>query len=126
MVEFERKSTMNSVNIIGKVQSLELKYTAGGKAMLKGTITMPPMKKDGPVQFIEWTAWESTAENIDKYFQKGKKIGLTGNLIQEVWNDRETGSKRSKLALVVRSFTFCESKSEDSSQPDVSLDDCPF
>lgn len=55
--------------------------------------------------FVDCTAFGRTAENISKFFGKGRPILIEGKLRWESWEDRE-GNKRSKLKVVIDSFEF--------------------
>ena len=55
--------------------------------------------------FVDCRAFRRTAENISKYFNKGKPIFLEGRLTFDSWTARD-GSKRSKLRVTVESFQF--------------------
>ncbi|QDU72139.1 single-stranded DNA-binding protein [Mucisphaera calidilacus] len=55
--------------------------------------------------FFDCTAFGRTAENINRFFSKGKPILLEGKLRWESWEDRE-GNKRSKVKVVIESFEF--------------------
>ena len=56
--------------------------------------------------FIDCEAFGRTAENIGKFFSKGKPIFLEGKLRFDQWEDRQSGQKRSKLKVVVDTFQF--------------------
>ncbi|MEQ9459540.1 MAG: single-stranded DNA-binding protein [Phycisphaeraceae bacterium] len=55
--------------------------------------------------FIDCTAFGRTAENISKFFGKGRPILIEGKLRWESWEDKE-GNKRSKVKVVIDSFEF--------------------
>ncbi|MFI4859937.1 MAG: single-stranded DNA-binding protein [Phycisphaerales bacterium JB063] len=56
--------------------------------------------------FIDCEAFGRTAENISKFFSKGKPIFIEGKLRFDQWEDRQSGQKRSKLKVVVDTFQF--------------------
>jgi len=56
--------------------------------------------------FVDISAFGKTAENIAKYFTKGKSILLEGRLKLDEWQDKTTGGKRSKLKVVAERFEF--------------------
>lgn len=56
--------------------------------------------------FIDCEAFGRTAENIGKFFSKGKPIFIEGKLRLDQWEDRQSGQKRSKLKVVVDTFQF--------------------
>ncbi len=55
--------------------------------------------------FVDCRAFGRTAENVNKYFSKGKPIFLEGRLNFDAWTARD-GSKRSKLRVTVEGFQF--------------------
>lgn len=62
------------------------------------------------VTFVDCEAFGKTAENIAKFFAKGKPIFIEGRLKLDQWKDKTDGSNRSKLKVIVESFEFVESK----------------
>lgn len=64
------------------------------------------------VCFVDCTAFGKQAEVIEKYFQKGKPIFLTGRLKYDTWESKDGGGKRSKLSVVVESFQFVGGRSD--------------
>ena len=93
---------MNSVNVIGRLtKSNEPKqYNSqnGGGLMLKNTIAIKGKKKDESY-FIDFTAWGKTAEYLAQYSNKGDKIAISGELVQESWQDNQSGQNRSKISI---------------------------
>lgn len=63
--------------------------------------------------FVDCTAFGRTAENISKFFAKGRPIFLEGKLRFEQWEDRTSGQKRSKLKVVIDTWQFVDSKGGD-------------
>jgi len=55
--------------------------------------------------FVDCRAFGRTAENINKYFSKGRPIFLEGRLTFDSWTAQD-GSKRSKLRVTVETFQF--------------------
>ena len=77
--------------------------------------------KDGQqkeeVCFVDCAAFGTNADNINKYFTKGRPILITGRLKFEQWTTPE-GAKRSKHKIIVESFTFVDSKQDAGSAPE--------
>lgn len=63
--------------------------------------------------FVDCTAFGRTAENITKFFAKGRPIFIEGKLRFEQWEDRQSGQKRSKLKVVIDAWQFVDSKGGD-------------
>ena len=64
------------------------------------------VKGEDDTLFMDCTSWNKTAENIAKFFQKGKPIIVEGSLKQEKWVDKESGGNRSKIVMNVQTFHF--------------------
>ena len=58
------------------------------------------------VSFFDCEAWGKTGENIAKFFSKGKPIFLECRPKQDVWEDKTSGQKRSKVKFMVDQFQF--------------------
>lgn len=72
--------------------------------------------------FINCVAWREKAEFIHKYFTKGMRIALEGNIQVSSWED-QNGNKRYATDVVVDHVEFAQSKSETVSQ--ISAQDKP-
>lgn len=48
---------------------------------------------------IEVEAWNKTGEVIVNYCPKGSNVFVSGNIRQEEWDDKDTGTKRRKHVL---------------------------
>ena len=62
-------------------------------------------EKQQETTFVEAEAFGRTAENISKFFYKGRPIFVEGRLRFDQWTNAE-GSKRTKLKVVVEKFEF--------------------
>jgi single-strand DNA-binding protein len=66
-------------------------------------------KKDGTTDeettFINCEAWDSGAETISKWFNKGDSIIIHGSLKNETWEDKD-GNKRYRDKVRVANFEF--------------------
>jgi single-strand DNA-binding protein len=90
----------------------ELKFLPRGTAVCELSLAVNKVWKDDSGQkqertsFFGCSAFGSTAENLAKYFSKGKPILIEGELTQETWEDKETGKKREKTKVRVERFEF--------------------
>ena len=93
---------MNSVNVIGRLTKPNEPKTYnsqnGNGTVLKNTIAIKGKKKDESY-FVDFTAWGKTAEYLAQYSNKGDKIAISGELVQESWQDAQSGQKRSKISI---------------------------
>ena len=73
--------------------------------------------KDGnpkeEVTYAEFEAFGKLAETIGKHFTKGKPILVEGRLKLDQWEDKTSGEKKSRLAVVIEDFSFVGGKRED-------------
>jgi single-strand DNA-binding protein len=65
--------------------------------------------------FVDCRAFARTAENINKFFKKGKPIFLEGRLTFDSWTAQD-GSRKSKLRVTVENFQFLPGTSGGSDQ----------
>lgn len=99
----------DTVVFSGRIQEdPELKFTNSGAALASFTLIISTgVKKEGdqygPTAFLDVTAWNGKnnklAENVVESLHKGDRAVITGKLIQNDWEDKETGKKRSKLVV---------------------------
>ena len=110
---------MNNVNIIGTMtRSVELKYLNSGIAVGSFAIAVNQdyKKQDGTkvekTSFFDVKVIGKQSEIISQYFSKGSRIGITGELEQEAWQDNQ-GQNRSKVVIKLEQFSFIDKKSND-------------
>ena len=60
--------------------------------------------------FIDIKVWGPSAENFAKLAKKGQEILIDGSIRQDVWEDKETGQKRSKLYVRADGWQFTQRK----------------
>lgn len=103
---------LNVISIMGRMgRDPELRRTGSGKAVASFSVACErdfADKQTGKkeVDFIECVAWGSTAEVIERYFQKGRMITLSGRLQNRDWTDKN-GQKRRTAEILVGSVYFC-------------------
>lgn len=61
--------------------------------------------------FFDVTFWGKTADNVSRYFSKGRMIAVTGELRHHRWE--QDGQKRSKVEVNASRFDFCGDKPRD-------------
>jgi single-strand DNA-binding protein len=89
----------------------ELRATQSGMSVCNITVAINKNQGNGESQtsFITCDSFGRTAENIAKYFSKGKPILVEGHLRQDNYEDKN-GNKQSKLKVVVEKFEFIGSR----------------
>jgi single-strand DNA-binding protein len=108
--------TLNKAFIIGRVtRDPDMRYTQGGTAVvnfgvaLNRVYTVNDEKKE-EVTYVDVCAWGKTAEFVKKYFEKGKNIFVEGRLNMREWEDKNNGTKRTKLEIVADNIQFVGDK----------------
>lgn len=67
------------------------------------------------VCFIDCAAFGKQAEVIAQYCRKGRSLLVEGRLKYDAWDDKDTGSRRSKISVVVENFQFMSARDESPS-----------
>jgi len=136
-------ANFNKVIIAGNLtRDVELKYTPKGTAVAKLGIainrswTGDDGQKREDVTFVDVDAFGKQAETLAKYIKKGRSILIEGRLKLDQWDDKQTGQKKSRLGVLLESFSFLDSKQGEAQQPrpaakpapaqEPPMDDVPF
>ena len=110
---------MNSVNVIGRLtkpnEPKPYNSQNGNGTVLKNTIAIRGKKKDESY-FVDFTAWGKAAEYLAQYSGKGDKIAISGELIQEIWQDAQTGQNRSKISINATSVEILSTAQNNQTQ----------
>jgi single-strand DNA-binding protein len=64
------------------------------------------------VMFMDCSAFGKRGETINQWFKKGKPILVRGRLRLEKWQDKQSGTERSKHTLQVEDFAFVGGKDD--------------
>ena len=87
----------------------ELRQTQNGTSVTNITVAINEIinseEKRERTSFISCVALGRTAENIQKYFTKGKPIFIEGRLSQDSYEDTN-GTKQTKTKVIVEKFEF--------------------
>lgn len=107
---------MNNVSLIGRLTAdPELRHTQSGVANTRFTIAVDrrftKQGEEKQADFISITAWNQTAEFVCKYFTKGRRIAVTGEIRTGSYTDRD-GNKRYTFDVWANNVEFCDSKSD--------------
>ncbi|MFF1916170.1 single-stranded DNA-binding protein [Streptomyces sp. NPDC058239] len=98
----------SNITLTGRLTAVpELRFSAQGTAVVAFTIVTSRRVKDQ--QTSEWSdadvtywdckAFKQLAQNIADSLDKGMEVVATGRVVQESWEDKQTGQKRSKMAV---------------------------
>ena len=93
------------------VNDPELRFTPNGKALATFTVVTSKSSKkpDGTWENIDTTfwdvkAWGKIAENCADSLGKGMSVIVVGTALQENWDDKVSGAKRSKIVVTAWSL----------------------
>lgn len=107
---------INKVIIIGNLtRDAEQSYTQSGYALLKFSIAVNRRRKQGDqwveeASYFDVTLFGSRGEAIASYMTKGKKVAVEGQLQQDRWEDKNDGTKRSKVIIIADNIQFLSSR----------------
>ena len=109
-------ANFNKVILAGNLtRDPELRYTPKGTAVAKLGLalnrswTTESGEKREEVTFVDVDAFGKQAEVIAQYLRKGRSLLVEGRLKLDQWDDKQTGAKKSKLGVVLESFSFLDS-----------------
>lgn len=116
---------MNSVQLTGRLtRDPEVRYTDGGSTIARFTLAVNRRFKSesGPdADFISCVAFGKTAEFIEKYFTKGRKMDLNGRIQTGSYTNKD-GQKVYTTDIVVENVEFGESKNAQGNNSNSSYD----
>ena len=118
-------ANLNKVMLIGRLtRDPEVRtFGSGGKVAAFGFAVNNRKKnaqtgewEDEPV-FLDVEAFNretgrKLADQVEQYFRKGAQFYLEGHLRLDQWQDKNDGSKRSKLKIVLDDFQFLEARQD--------------
>jgi single-strand DNA-binding protein len=97
---------MNVCTFIGRLgKDPDMRYTTSGKAVVSFSLAVNRDGKKDESDWIDFVAWEKTAEVISQYCHKGDLIGVTGALQRKEWE--KDGQKRYAHEVKVNRIDFC-------------------
>lgn len=109
-------ANFNKVILAGNLtRDPELRYTPSGKAIAKFGMainrnwTTDTGEKKEEVTFVDIDSFGRQAEVISQYLKKGRPVLIEGRLKLDQWDDKQSGQKRSRLGVVLESFSFLDS-----------------
>lgn len=101
---------MNQVTISGRLtKQPELRMTESRKKVVTGTLAVARTKE--VTDFIDFVAWETLAERLEKYTDKGGRVIITGELQTRTY---EKGDKKVKVVeLFARNIEIIDFKATE-------------
>ena len=115
-------SGFNRIILMGNLtRDPELRSTPQGTAVsdLRLAVTTVrggrgPERKEETI-FIDCTVWDKLAETCSEYLSKGRPVLVEGRLVEDAWQDKETGEKRSRFKVMVQTLQFIGGRGDGSS-----------
>lgn len=96
----------NTITIVGNLtQDPTQRYTSNGTGVCSFSVAVNERFTDkaGEQQertsFVDVSAWGDLGEHVAESLHRGDRAIVTGKIQQDTWEDKETGGKRSKLAI---------------------------
>ena len=110
---------MNKVIFCGRTtKDIEMRYSQGENSMAIGRFSIAIDSGYGDkkkTSFFNCTIFGKQAEAFERYVPKGTKVLLECEATQNQYTDKN-GNKVNSVDFIVKSFEFCESKSQSNSQ----------
>ncbi len=109
---------MNRWNGIGRLtKAPEIRRTADNMAIGRFTVAIDRMKKvegQPEADFIPIVVFGKTAENAEKYINKGSLVGVSGRIQTRSWTDTEN-KKHYATEIIADEVKYLEKKNSESS-----------
>lgn len=108
---------MNICAFVGRLTSKpELKTTPNGKSVCNFSLAVERRfsNQNGEkiVDFIDFVAWNHNAEFLCKWFDKGVRVAVTGEMQTRMYDDKDTGKKIKVSEVFVNTVEFADGKRE--------------
>ena len=105
---------MNNVSLIGRLTKDATTTTIKTKDgdVLKAVFTLAVDRNADEADFIRCIAYGKTADIVDRYTEKGQRIGVTGHLKTDSYEHKD-GYTVFTCDVIVDRFDFADGKLED-------------
>lgn len=114
-------ASYNKVILMGNLtRDPEVRQSQSGTAIVKAGLAVNDRRPDGQggwkeqAHFFDITLFGSRGEAFARFNKRGACVLIEGRLNFSQWQDKESGQKRSKVDVVVDSWSFTGSKSDNS------------
>lgn len=112
---------LNRIMLAGRLtRDPEIKHTTSGTPIADFAIAVSRFWKSDSgermeeTDFIDITAYGTTASVIAEHLKKGRAVYVEGRLKLDQWDDKQTGAKRSRLKCIAESMQFVGPKPQTS------------
>ena len=91
---------MNVIHLVGRIATdLKIETTTTGKNVCNFNLAVNRIA-DNTTDFIPCRVWNTTADNLCKYKNKGEQIALEGSLVCKTYTDKDGQNKKTTYVLV--------------------------
>lgn len=111
---------LNTIAIAGNLtRDPELRMSQEGTAIISFTVAVNNRKPsdggwvDDPA-FVPCVMFGTRAQSLAPHLAKGTKVGVSGRISENRWQDKQTGQNRSRLEVIVNDLDFMGPKRERS------------
>jgi len=111
--------SVNRIHIIGNMgKDPEMSYKGQDGSMTVTKVSVAVSDRNDKTNWFNVTAFGKTAEYLNNYGRKGRKVYVEGRMQMSRWQDKE-GHNRTSWELVANQVEFLDSKSDnDLNEPD--------
>lgn len=117
--------SINSVSISGNLgRDPELRVTPTGTSVLSLSVAVNDRVRDQQTgewrdraNWVDVVVFGSRADAIAPFLAKGSKVAVSGRLRWSQWQDKQTGTNRSKLEVVAGEVAFLTPQQGQARQP---------
>ena len=105
---------MINISVVGRLVANPETYQGGTPVTRFRVAVDRRFKRDGDPEadFFNVIAFGNTAEFVDKYFEKGQRIAVTGRMQNDNYTDKD-GNTFYRDVIVAENVEFCDSKKTD-------------
>ena len=116
---------LNSLNLTGNLTAdPEAPRPAGQTTVVSFRLASSGF---GDPMYIDCAVFGKAGEKVTEYCKKGMKVGVTGRLKYEMWDDKNNpGQKRFKHSMVVNEISFLSKKESSDSDESKKPEGKPF
>ena len=108
--------SINQVILLGRLtRDPEQRTTASGKNVVSFSIAVDRQSQDDQADFFNITAWDKLGDLVMQYLSKGRRVLIQGRLRQDIWEDKDTGKRQSRIEVTASDVTFLDGPSGDNS-----------
>jgi single-strand DNA-binding protein len=116
--------SVNNVTLIGHLtQDIDIRTGQTGSIVGRLSIAVNDRIKNKEGEWVDYANYFNAvifgkrAESLQPYLLKGKKIGISGSLRQNRWEDKD-GKKRNSVDIYINEIELCSSPVKDENAVD--------